>query len=119
MSPSIVTVVAPSLDPIDDDALCAACGRQGTWAVLAIGSPPHTITRYCGRCWPAAHAAALAADDGERDRINGNVSEWMQSDPATRASEPDLSAGQARFMSYHPLLAPGSLYREWRHARRD
>ena len=57
--PNAETFSVHSVDitPRVPSAICASCGRKGTVAYVAFGSPPNEIRRYCRRCWPAAGRA--------------------------------------------------------------
>ena len=51
------SVQSVDITPRVPSAICASCGRKGTVAYVAFGSPPNEIRRYCRRCWPAAERA--------------------------------------------------------------
>ena len=63
----------------DAKAHCNQCGRLGTIALVARGSPRPVVTaRFCRRCWPSAHRRVLAQRDAESAAFLEAYARWAK-----------------------------------------
>jgi hypothetical protein len=118
MRGAIAIATAPAVPHVDPTAPCTTCGRLGTRAIIALGDPPQTVSRYCRRCWPDAHRAALRSTDEQMAAYERTVTEWTQSDRVGSPLPASPGPG-SRYMSWHLSLALGTLWREFQHVRKQ
>ena len=111
MTPSIIWMRDSGEPARDAEVRCDQCGRQGTIALVARGSPHPVVTaRFCRGCWPAAHRRVLAERDAESAAFGAAYARWAPSgDGAEPAPPPGLS------IEWHWSVLLSSLYREYRH----
>ena len=95
----------------DFQARCTQCGRQGTIALVARGSPrPIVIARFCRGCWPEAHWRALAERDAEDAAFGEAYARWA---PSGVGPEPAAPPGLS--IKWHWSVLLTSLYRQSRY----
>jgi len=112
MSPQIGWIEQSGLLRRDTEALCTHCGRQGTIAFVARGTPrPHVTARFCRRCWPDAHLRTLSARDAEHAAFAEAYARW-----AATGDAPEPVSPPGWSIAWHWSVLPSSLYRESRHA---
>ena len=113
------TVMTPSISWMQEceeparapEARCDRCGRQGTIALVARGSPrPAVSARFCRRCWPAAHRRVLAERDAESAAFREAYARWA---PSGVGAEPATPPGLS--IKWHWSVLLSSLYRQSRH----
>ena len=111
MTPSRVFLRESGEPARDPQAPCDQCGRRGTIALVARGSPhPSVVARFCRRCWPAAHRRVLAESDAESAAFSEAYAQWA---PSGVGAEPAAPPGLS--IKWHWSVLLTSLYRQSRH----
>ena len=111
MTPSIVWMRQSEEPARDTKARCDQCGRRGTIALVAHGSPrPVVAARFCRGCWPDAHRRVLAERDAESAVFREAYARWA---PLGVGAEPE--APPELSIKWHWSVLLSSLYRQSRH----
>src|SRR3982751_5793891 len=83
--------------PLEPEARCDRCGRQGTVARVTRQTSPRTVWRYCSSCWPAARAEHLRGQ-AEESRV------WRTSHPHNLRAYPAPSGEMFESRSWHDVV---------------
>jgi hypothetical protein len=105
----------PETDPRDAEAVCASCGRSGSWALITYVNEPVTLERYCRRCWPGAHRASEDAVSRAMESHWAAQWAWMRQPRRDHAEPAAPPALRGRVMIWHWSLTAGTWWRSLRH----
>src|SRR5256885_13733250 len=110
MSTATVVLTTTGLKTRDPHAMCAACGRSGTVALIARGLNHEEIEKFCRKCWPVAQRQEVEAQRRE-------VKEWAERFRSRRGPLAQQAGPRPRVREWHWSTLPGSLWREVRGSR--
>src|ERR1035437_1152915 len=82
-----------TIEPLDPNGVCDACGVTGTVAVTVVHTSPETIRRYCESCWPAARQAF---EDEREERMMQGMRQGLRAGPFRQPEKPPASSGASR-----------------------
>ena len=115
---SVVIVQGDDRPAREPTAVCDRCGCRGTYARITRHTDPPEVQRFCLRCWPRAHRAAI-------ERRNAETDAWLHPPrPGHFADAAELLAWARGRVSppgettaWHWLAAPGTHWRYFRYER--
>src|SRR5688572_21382461 len=117
MTSSVRIFGIPDVNARDPSAICATCGRRGTWAVIAYEEAPASLERFCRRCWPNAHELAAQETAAAAEAHWVAQQEWVMESSGRDLPPPAPPELPRRVLVWHWTLTISTWWRSFRHDR--